>query len=71
MKLLIPQNSFNNRVPRTITKVMLYCPNCGHDFCEQIPCTAQVKLLFWVNIKRYRCCNCDSKFHRQVDFSNQ
>jgi hypothetical protein len=47
------------------TKTITKCPKCGNNNCEGIPIGKLFKLLlFFLDIKRYKCCRCFEGFYK-------
>jgi len=43
-------------------KMYKKCPHCTHGvLADRVRRAPMMKLVFWINVKRYRCNNCDRK----------
>lgn len=68
MELLINETKMEmaeKNITPTTTKAVTKCPRCDGTTCERIPRSRTVKiLLFWLDLKHYRCLKCMRKFYK-------
>jgi DNA-directed RNA polymerase subunit RPC12/RpoP len=53
-------------IPTIGKGAVVICPKCDSKYCERIKRSGWVKtFLPWLNLKRYRCITCSSRFYKR------